>query len=215
MKTNQLLRTAVIFIVFFTAIQIQSQTVRDSLYDKTMTNALTQLDSAKNVQQLQQCKNLFERVAQKYSQEWLPAYYAAFCGINSVFYDMKSERNEAFLSEAEAQIEKLYTFPKADKSEINTLKAYYLTALTAMNPQVNGIKYFSKIIRLYETAMKENAENPRPVILLADYERRLPNFIRSKKRIYADEIVKAKSLFAKEQPNIEKPYWGRYFLQGK
>lgn len=215
MKTNQTLRTAVIFIVFFTAIQIQSQTVRDSLYDNTMQSALTQLDSARNVQQLQQCKNLFNRVAQKYSQEWLPAYYAAYCGINSVFYDMKSERNEAFLSEAEAQIEKLYTFSKADKSEIYTLKAYYYTALTAMNPQVNGQKYFSEIIRLYETAMKEKPENPRPVILLADYNQRLPDFIRSKKRNYADEIAKAKSLFAKEQPNIEKPYWGRYFLQGK
>lgn len=217
MKSNQLIRIIVVSIVVFTTSQLYAQSfLRDSIYDKTMSMALAKLDSVnRNVETAQQCKNLFERIAQIYSQEWLPAYYAVYSNINSVFYDVESKNSEAFLSEAIAGIEKLYNYPNADLSEVNTLKAYYYTALTLTNPKKNGKKYFSEIIDLYEKAIEENPQNPRPIILLADYEQRLPAFIRSKKRKYDDEIAKAKVLFEREEANIEKPYWGKYFLKAK
>ena len=216
MRTIQSFFIAFFAITFLSTFNANAQTTRDAVYEKAMTAALAQLDSAQTAAQLQKTKNQFERVAQKYSGEWLPLYYAAYCGINSVFYDMKSAQNEALLTEAEERIEKLHAFPQADPSEINTLQAYSLTARVALNPLVNGQKYFAEIIRLYEQAMKENPENPRPVILLANFEQHLPDFIKSGKRKPEEEYARARALFEKEQPNIEKPYWGKYFLeQGK
>ena len=213
MKTIQFLFFTLLAAVCLSGLSAQAQTTRDAMYEKAMTETLAQLDSAQNIVQLQQCKNRFERIAQKYTGEWLPLYYAAYCGVNSVFFDMKSAQNEALLTEADGRIEKLQQFPQADPSELNTLQAYLYTAMVALNPQVNGRKYSGDIIRLYEQAIKENPENPRPVILLADFEQHLPDFMKSDKRNPDEEYAKARALFEKEQPNIEKPYWGKYFLK--
>lgn len=214
MKPIFFIKMAVIFCMTFPFL-VHAQTGRDTQYEEFMRLALNRLDSANTVEELQQIGNLFERIAKKYSQEWMPAYYVAYCDVNSVFYDLKSSRNEMILIKANEIIESLYAFPNASQSEVNTLKAYCLTAMIAMNPQVNGQKYSSEVIQLYERAIAQDPENPRPVILLADFERRLPPFIRSDKRNPDEEKVKAALLFEKEEPNIEKPYWGKFFLEIK
>ncbi len=209
MKTIQI----ILFSIFMCGLGANAQTQRDAAYEKAMTSTLAQLDSAQTTMQLQQCKNQFERIAQKYVSEWLPLYYAGYCGINSVFYDAKSSQNETLLTEALERIEKLADYPQADPSEINALKAYAYTAMVVLNPQTNGQKYFSEIIRLHEQAMKENPKNPRPIILLANFEQHLPDFIKSGKRNPDEEYAKARALFENEFPNIEKPYWGKFFLE--
>lgn len=212
MKTMYSIIMATAFTFFASAVGIQAQTDRDSIYSGTMNKALAQLDSAHSVQQWLQVKNHFERISLKYTGEWLPLYYSAYCGVMGAFFDPKSDKNEALLEDATERIDRLYDFPLADQSEVNTLKAYCLTAKIATGPSSNGQKYFAGVIGLYEKAMEENPENPRPVILLSDFEERIPAFLRSEKRNRDNELTKARSLFDKEAPNNEKPYWGRYFL---
>lgn len=212
MRTIFFIKTAIMFCIIFPCL-VHAQTMRDAQYEEFMRLALHRLDSATTVEELQQTGNLFERISKKYSSEWMPAYYVAYCDVNSVFYDITSSRNEMMLTRASNIIEELYAFPNARQSEVNTLKAYCLTAMIAMNPQVNGQKYASEVIQLYERAITQDPENPRPVILLADFERRLPAFLRSDKRNPAEEKAKAALLFEKEQPNIDKPYWGKFFLE--
>lgn len=214
MKIIQFIFLAFLIAVGLSGWSAQAQTPHDGAYEKAMISTLAQLDSAQNATQLQQCKNQFERIAQTYSAEWLPVYYVAYCGINSVYYNPKSEKNEALLIEALQRIETLHGFPQADLSEINTLLGYAYTALVMLKPQANGQKYATEIIRLYEQAMQENPDNPRPIVLLADFESYLPDFMKSGKNS-EEEYAKASVLFEKEKPNIEKPYWGRYFLEIK
>lgn len=213
MKTIQSLFFALLTTVCLWGWNAQAQTTRDAAYENAMKSTLSQLDSAQTVARVQQCKNQFERIAQKYSAEWLPLYYAAYCGINSVYYNPKSPQNETLLAEALQRIEALHGFPQADPSETHTLEAYAYTAMVVLNPQVNGQKYTGDIIRLYEQAMAENPENPRPVVCLANFESYLPDFLKSDKRNPDEEYAKARFLFEKEQPNIENPYWGKYFLE--
>lgn len=203
---------AVFLLSMILPFQAQSQTEPDSQYVEYMQLALNKLDSAKTVEEVLQAGNLFELISKNYTSVWLPAYYVAYCDINCVFYDSKSSQNQKILEKAGNTIEKLYTFSNADLSEINTLKAYRLTAMIVLNPQENGQKYTSEIIQLYETAIIQNPENPRPIILLADFERRLPPFIRTNKRNPVEEKAKAALLFEKEKPNTDKPYWGSFFL---
>lgn len=214
MKTNFFIKTAIIFCMIFPPL-VHAQAVRDIQYEEFMRMALNKLDSANTVEELQQTGNLFERISKKYSFEWMPAYYVAYCDVNNVFYDITSSRNEMILEKASKIIEALYAFPNADPSEVNTLKGYCLTAMIAVSPEANGQKYFSEIIRLYEQAIAQDPENPRPVVLLADFERRLPPFIRSDKRNPDEEKAKAALLFEKEVRGVEKPYWGRFYLDIK
>lgn len=211
MQTNFFIKMAIILCMIFPTL-VHSQTVRNAQYEEYMQLALSKLDSANSVEEIQQTRNLFERISKQYSLEWMPGYYVAYCDVNSVFYDIKSSRNEMILVEAGKIIDDLHTFPNTDQSEVNTLKGYCLTAMIAINPKENGQKYSFEVIRLYETAIAQDPENPRPVILLTDFERRLPPFIRSDKRNTEEEKAKATLLFEKEKPNIEKPYWGKFFL---
>ncbi|MEA5127638.1 MAG: hypothetical protein VB074_05610 [Proteiniphilum sp.] len=214
MANNFLIKSVIMFCMAFSSF-MYAQTGRDAQYVEYMQLALNKLDSVNTVEELQQTANLFERISKKYPSEWLPGYYVAYCNVNSVFYGIGSSRNEMILMKARERIEELYTFSGADLSEVNTLKAYYFTALITIDPEVNGQKYFSEVIRLYETAIAQDPGNPRPVVLLADFERRLPPFIRTDKRNPDEEKAKATLLFEKENPNIEKPYWGKYFLEIK
>lgn len=211
MKTNLFILSIVVFGMMFPVLS-QAQSVRDEQYEPIIRQALDSLESASNAAKLQQAGNLFERISKKYPEEWIPVYYGAYCTVQSVFYDMASPRNELKLKNATDIIERLSQFPEADLSEINTLKGYSLMAKIALNPQENGQKYYAEVIRLFEKAIAQNPENPRPVVLLADFEKRLPAFIRSDKRNPEEEMAKAALLFGKETPSIEKPYWGKYFL---
>lgn len=198
--------------LIFCNFTVKTEILTDSLYHTSMDKALIQLDSVKNVSDLFQCRNLFERIAQKYTDNWQPVYYTAYCDIEMVYYDQKSEQNKGRLEDAKIYLEKLASYSEADKSEISTLWGYYYNALILLDPEVNGQKYFGEVIGAYEKAMEQNPENPRPVVLLTFFEQYLPPFIKSK-RDPARERERAKDLFDRQTRTIENPYWGKYFLQ--
>ncbi|GBU08751.1 hypothetical protein AwDysgo_20820 [Bacteroidales bacterium] len=176
-----------------------------------MNQALSKLDTAKTVAEIQESKVLFERISHIKSSEWIPIYYIAYCNINSVYNDSKSKRNQAFLEEAKKYIDKLKKNKKANLSEIYTLEAYYYMAIISMDPEANGQKYFSNVVSSYEKAMELDPNNPRPICLLAFFEQQLPPFLRSKRNT-TEELEKARSLFEQETKNISAPYWGEMYL---
>lgn len=185
---------------------------RDEVYEKTMNELVVKLYAAPDANTLQQCKNQFERLHSVYPEEWLPLYYLAYSDIQLTDYDRASAQNEKYLEEAKTYLEKLDKDGKADQSEVKTLWGYYFNALTLQNPEVNGQKYYTKVLSSYTEAITLNPENPRPVCLMAMYEQYLPEFLRSGKDT-ASEKEKARLLFEKETPSIDKPYWGAMFLE--
>ena len=109
MKTNFFITASILLSMIFSSF-VQAQTVRDSRYEEYMQLALNRMDSAKTVEGLQQARNLFDRISKNYVSEWLPAYYVAYCDVNSVFYDLKSPRNGMILEEANKVIEDMEAF---------------------------------------------------------------------------------------------------------
>lgn len=179
-------------------------------YAEVMGGTLGKLDSAKDMADMQQCRGQFERIAAMYPDNWLPTYYVAYCTIQMVFYPGEANKQQ-LLEDAKTKLEQLSADKKADPSEVNTLWGYYYNALVVLAPQ-NGQKYYQKVLESYDKAMKQNPENPRPVCLSAFYKQYLPAFLRSDKEI-AEGKEKAKELFDKEERTIDKPYWGKGFLE--
>lgn len=190
---------------------INASNTDNNEYIVIMGKVLQRMDSAKNTVEFQQCRNQFERISQKYDNEWLPLYYTVYCNLEMVYHNPKSEQNNAILADSKKILETLNTYKDTDISELNTLWGYYYTAIIMLDPQVNGQKYFNEVISSYEKAMKQNTENPRPIFLLALFEENLPDFIRSK-RDYCEEMNKTKELFVKQEKTIYKPYWGENFF---
>jgi tetratricopeptide (TPR) repeat protein len=178
-------------------------------YQDEMRTALASLDAAAPSQYLS-CRNQFERVAQLYPDEWLPVYYTVYCDLQMIYTKQAVENAQALLEETKNLLDKLEATPGADPSELSTLWGYYYMALIMLDA-ANGQKYFTQVIGGYEKAIALNPENPRPVCLLAFFKQFMPAFMRSESEI-AEGKEKAKALFEKETPSIEKPYWGAYYL---
>lgn len=212
MKTIKLYFCIVVFILPIGLLAMNHKLNSDSLYLKAMEKVLIKLDSAKSTSDMMLVRNQFERISTMYTKEWLPVYYIAYVDIQMVYSNPKGSMNETILKSTKANIDKLNSFAEADKSEVCTLWGYYYMALTMTDPATNGQKYFNDVFANFEKAISLNPENPRPIYLLAFYESHLPEFIRSE-RVFCDEINKARELYAKEKKSIEKPYWGKSFLE--
>ncbi len=180
-----------------------------SEYKEVMAKVLNQLDTAKDIKDLQQCRSQFERIAAMYPDNWLPVYYIAYSDIQMVFYPGEKD-NQKLLDDAKNILVELENDKGADQSEVHTLWGYYYNALVMVDSQ-NGQKYYQQVMDSYNKAIKLNPENPRPVCLLAFYKQYLPPFLKSEKEIIEGK-EKAEELFIKEKRTIEKPYWGSYFL---
>lgn len=180
-------------------------------YEKIMLAAVDQLETMKTAEEVQVCKNTFERISRAYPDNWLPLYYTAYLNVELVYWDKKSKQNKARLQEAEKLLKQLNEDEKADRSEVETLWAYYYMCIISQDP-MQGATLFQKTIAKFENAKELNGANPRPIILRAFFEQHLPSFVKTglDLKAYKEE---AAILFEKEAKNIEKPFWGKYFLQ--
>lgn len=210
MKTMKNYAVLVLVSFIFCNFTHQVSAQEGNLYPSSMEKALTKLDAVNNAADLLECRNLFERIGLNFGDKWQPLYYTAYCDIQMVYYDKASEQNSARLTQAQKELEKLDRTPDADKSEVSTLWGYYYNAQVMLNPE-NGQALFGKVIGAYEKALAINPENPRAVILRAFFNQFLPPIVKLKIDT-PEEVEKAKSLFAKQEKGIDKPYWGESFV---
>ncbi len=196
--------------IIFIIIAAPASAQNDNLYKTNMQKALDKLDSAQNVEQLLDGRNLFERISLKFTSKWQPVYYTAYCDIQMVYFDPKSETNKVRLDNVKQLLEKLDNFAGADASEVNTLWGYYYNAMIVYNPATSQV-LFANVVSSYEKAIGLNPENPRPIILRAFFNQFLPSFVKLKIDT-PKEVEKAGKLFAEEAKSIESPYWGKYFM---
>lgn len=199
---------------FFTVQYVKAQLSDNAAYQTAIKKTVAKMDTASSVADLQQCRNSFERIAMKYTNEWLAVYYIAYTDVQIVYVEVGNEKNQLNLDDAKKQLEKLDKFTEADKSETNTLWGYYYMALVVMDPQTNGQKYTGDVIASFDKAKKLNPNNPRAIFWRAFYNEKLPSFMRSKMD-YCDELAKAKELFAQEKKSWDKPYWGEKSLKNE
>lgn len=204
--------SSLLFISFTSLSSLKAATFNDPAYTTTMEQTLAVLDTATSVRTLQQCKYTFERISQLDEKQWMPTYYVAYCNILSVYFNPQSEKVSSYLNESKLYLDQLSKYKFVDKSELATLTGFYYMALIISDPQVNGQKYFSEVISHFQKGIQLNPENPRPVCLLAFFNRQMPPFIQIKMDIEAEK-EKATTLFDKEPQTTTSPYWGRFYLK--
>ena len=120
-------------------LSIQAQNTNEK-FVKAMEKALSGLDTLSTPEHWIAASNNFERIAQKETKEWLPAYYVAFCQTmafnmskDNSMYELFAKRAEEFVNKADAL--------NPDTSEIYVLKSMVSGLFIRINPMVNGQKY--------------------------------------------------------------------------
>ena len=136
-----------------------------SKYQQGMTKAFELWKSEKPWE----AANLFERIAQVETDNWLPPFYVAQINVFNSYSEKDKEKMVAqmdkarnFLNDAKALTE--------NNAELLVLEAQLLTAWVVYDGQQYGMKYSQKIAELYKQAFDLAPDNPRVVLGKAQWD---------------------------------------------
>ena len=115
-----------------------------------------------------EAQNMFERIANAESDQWLPHYYIA--QINSLkSWNVKEEAVlKAQLEKAQEHLDIAMT-KSEDNAELIIMQAQVLTNWVAFDGMTYGMKYAGKISELYAKALELASTNPRAAFCKADW----------------------------------------------
>jgi hypothetical protein len=149
-----------LFILLFFGLATGLQAQANPKYVKAMEKALSGLDTLKTGADWLAKSNMFERIAQKETAEWLPPYYVALCQAmifnldeDVTKYDALCEKADRFLAVADSL--------NPNNSEIYVLKSMAAGMHIRVDPMTNGQKYAPLASMTLEKALQLDPENPR------------------------------------------------------
>ena len=178
-------------------------------FSDIMTRAYTSLRNAESPQDLVNARNTMERISMKFTDQWLPVYYTGYVDIILSFVKENKETKLTYITEAKELAKKLNNYPDADKSEVSTLAGFALNAQVAADPENNGPALFGELIGAYKAAIAIDPSNPRPVYLLARFNRDMAKFMGQTSPEFCKELLKAKELYEARKDKPLYPSWGK------
>lgn len=186
-----------------------STSVFSSNYEETMKTNIDKLYTLTSALELQTMANQFERIANAEQNQWLPAYYSAYCFVRSTFYDnMETNNKHKQLDKAQSIIDQLQK-KKENESEIYALQALlYQLRITDMS---KGAIYSRKAAEAIGMAEKLNPKNPRVYYLRGSNTFHTPKFFGGGADKAKADLEKAAQMFqSQKQKNALMPSWGNY-----
>lgn len=149
-----------LFMLLFLALAANLQAQSNPKYVAAMEKALAGMDTLSQGDQWLSKSNMFERIVQKETGEWLPPYYVALCQAMIFNLDQDASKYEALCEKAERFVAVADSL-NPDNSEVYVLKSMVAGMRIRINPMVNGQKYGPLAAMTLEKAMTLDPENPR------------------------------------------------------
>lgn len=181
----------------------------DPAYEKAM---LKQLDAMRQVESREkgiEVSNGFMRIAEANATEWLPLYYAALVEIESAFR-FEGEKDATF-DQAISKIKRAEKLSPGN-SELTALHGYALMGKLSLDPASRGQQLSPQVMQLFGTAIAQDRENPRAVILMAQMEQGMAQFFGNGPEKACGMARISLELFEKEKVKIDNNYilptWG-------
>lgn len=198
-----LVRTLGLLLILFVPVCLKAQTMEESL-----SKTFMQMDSVKNLSDMMTVSAQFDRIADKWNNEWSTNYYAAYAKVIASFIVADSKKKDLFLDEADKYLEKVKSLGSQD-DETYVLAALITNARIAVDGQNRGMQYGAILNQYMVKAETINPDNPRIYYLKGTSLFYQPEMYGGGKEKAKPYFVKAKELFAKEaKASVLKPHWG-------
>ena len=188
----------------FTWVNAQAQDFKPAL-EKTFLAFDTTMSLPVKLEQ----SNKLGLIAQKWNDQWETHYYNAYSKVVLSYMEEKPEKKDAYLDEAEKEIDETISLAGKDNDETHVLQAMLANARLAVKPESRWQKY-GKIFEDHLKQAKElNENNPRIYYLQGTSKFYTPKAFGGGPKKAKPYFEKAQELFAKEtQGDISKPTWG-------
>ena len=156
-----------------------------------------------------EASNLFERIANAETDNWLPAYYAAQVNVLQAFSVKDKEKLSALLDKAQDLVNDATAISK-NNPEIIVLQAMLHTAWIASDGMTYGPSLSPKVAQLYGQALQIAPQNPRVVLSKAEWDMGSAQFFGQDTTPFCKDIEKSLELFATFKPESPfHPNWGK------
>lgn len=196
-------KTIGLLIISFISLSINAQSMEESL-----VKSYLQMDSAKTYSEMMSVSAQFDRIADKWNNQWVPLYYAAYAKAKTSYLVQDSKKKDLLLDEATKYLEKINLL-KTQSEEVHVLAAIIIRARIAVDGQNRGREYSDEFNQQLEDAKKINPNNPRVYYLKGSSVFNSPVMFGGGKAKAKPYFEKAKELFSKEvKTSILQPYWG-------
>ena len=158
--------------------------------------------------QWEDAENLFERIGNAETDQWLPHYYVAF--MNSLkSWNQKDETIlKAQLDKAQHHLDIAMKISE-NNPELLVMQAQVYTNWVAFDGQTYGMKFSAAINGLYAKAYALAPNNPRVVFVKAEWDMGSARFFGQDTSPFCVNIEKSIELFANFKPESPfAPNWG-------
>jgi hypothetical protein len=187
---------------------------QDDAYTNAMNHAVSQLKTAEQSRAFEASASAFERISAAAPEEWLPAYYEAYCQIMLASQAMEQEQTDkisAHLDKAQAAVDRAKAIAP-ESSEVAALQGYVYTGRIWESPMVNGARYSGICQESYAKAIELDPENPRAHHLMGMQIFFTPKFFGGGAEKALPYLQKAAERYERFEPASElHPTWGAYF----
>ncbi|WP_040278153.1 tetratricopeptide repeat protein [Psychroserpens damuponensis] len=191
-------------LILITLIMVSGFTSAQTNYEKGMKKAFALWQDNKT----DDAENMFERISNAETNEWLPHYYIAQINSLKSWNEKDESVLKAQLDKAQEHLDTAMAISE-NNPEIIVMQAHVLTNWVAYDGAVYGMKYAGKITELYNKAYSLAPENPRVAFNKADWAMGSARYFGKDTKPYCDEIEKSIELFATFKPESElHPNWG-------
>ncbi len=193
-------------LLFFGTLTLKAQSA--DLYNLAMQKGLSMIDSAGTSEQFAAAANMFERIAPAAKNQWLPQYYAGYCGmLSAVLGKQTSDIKDALYDKAMNYAEMANAL-KPCNSDVLALEGYITFMKMAVAPQERAMTMIPKADELLGKAMTLNPANPRPFLVKGQDTFYTPEAFGGGKANAKKFLITATDLFKKSKPTEFEPRWG-------
>ncbi|MEY8868863.1 MULTISPECIES: tetratricopeptide repeat protein [Flavobacteriaceae] len=156
-----------------------------------------------------EAENMFERIANAESDQWLPHYYIAQMNSLKSWSEKDANVLKAQLDKAQEHLNTAMSISK-DNPELLVMQAHVLTNWVAFDGMTYGMKYSGKISELYSKALKIAPDNPRVVSGKAEWDMGSAKYFGQDTAPFCKDLERALELFANFKPESPfHPNWGK------
>jgi hypothetical protein len=186
---------------------------QDSVYMQMMVENIAKTDSAKTSTDWLSIANTMERIANKETDKWHPAYYASLSYFMTGILNENKKEQSAYYDKALEWIQKCETISGIDSSEVLVLKAQVWQMQIALQPMKLGKTLGPLSDQALKNALRINPENPRAYLLRGQNFYYTPAAFGGDKVKACEDFQLAKGKFEHFKPeNKLSPQWGYSYL---
>jgi hypothetical protein len=167
-------------------------------------------DTASTIPAKIEQSNKLSMIARKWPDAWETHYYNAYAKALLSYMEEKEEKRDAYLDEAEKEIETAKEQLKTENSETHVVEAVIANARLAVKPMSRWQKYGKIFDEHLEKAKELNKDNPRVYLVEGRSKFYTPAAFGGGAKKALPYFEKAQALYKNEKGgDMSQPYWGK------